>query len=552
VDSSFAGHDAPPEPTGAALSSVSGRERTSTAAAVALVVGLALGGGGWLVYRNHTACQDRSLTVTADPAIAAAITQVAIHYNKARCADVNVVTGDSAQTAGLLASGGTTADARPDVWIADSSLWFDGVKVRTVRSATSVASSPVVFAMTPDGARRHGSTLARKGWGGLRGDAYSLRLLDPEPSATGMASLLALSAAAGGGTHGLQTFSHMLQGVKPSSDPTDAITALADQGTPPVLPVSEQTIWRQRQEGRQVTAVYPPTAPALDFPYAVLTTDPERRRIAEGLLAALRSSAGVARLHAAWLRTLGGDAGRLVSAGLPAVSPRVLPVIGPGAASAMRATWRKMRQDLRALALIDVSDATLARMGAGTRIQAMTDALSNGFSLLEDDTEFGLWSFPGPRARPYRRLVGIGPMRELGRTGTRRARLLQQIGGLRPQKGRDGGLYDAILDAYRELSRGYRPGMLNEVLVLTGGASGGHDGITLDRLVTELKKDFDPERQVNITLMAFGDGVDMRPLNKIAQATEGAAYPIRNDRQIMTLFRCAIALRVNDDLRCSH
>jgi hypothetical protein len=173
--------------------------------------------------------------------------------------------------------------------------------------------------------------------------------------------------------------------------------------------------------------------------------------------------------------------------------------------------------------------------------------------MMEDDTEFGLWSFPDRHDRPYRQLVDVGPLREIGPPyGTRRARLLQQIGRLRPKKGRNGGLYDSILDAYRELSKGYRPGMLNEVLVLTGGASGANDRITLDRLVAELQKDFDPEHQVNITLMAFGDGVDMTPLKRIAAATEGAAYPIRNNQQIMTLFRCALALRVKDDLHCSR
>ncbi|MEV5710060.1 substrate-binding and VWA domain-containing protein [Actinoallomurus sp. NPDC052274] len=549
MDSSFSDHEVSPDSTGAAPSSAGGRERASVAAAVALVVGLALGGGGWLVYRNHTACQDRSLTVTADPAIAAVITEVAVRYDKARCADVNVVTGDSAQTARLLASGDKAADARPDVWIADSSLWFDGVKSRAVRSAPSVASSPVVFAMTPENAQRYGSRLAGQGWGAFTTGAYSLRLLDPVPSATAMTSLLALSSAAGGGSGGLQTFSRMLQGVKPSSDVTDAIAALADQGRPPVLPLAEQTIWRQRQEGRQVAAVYPATAPALDFPYAVLTTDRARGRVAAGLLDALRSADGVARLRAAGLRAPAGAASGPAASGLPADPPRALPVVRPGAALAMRGTWEKMQQGLRAIALIDVSGATLARMGPRTRVQVMTGALSNGLSLLEDDTEFGLWSFPA-RGRPYRRLVETGPLRELAPTGTRRARLLQRIDGLGAERGRDGGMYDAILDAYRELSQGYRPGMLNEVLVLTGGASGSRDGLTLDRLVAELKKDFDPERQVNITLMAFGDGVDMRPLRKIAEATAGAAYSIRNDQQIMTLFRCAVALRVDEDLPC--
>ena len=136
---------------------------------------------------------------------------------------------------------------------------------------------------------------------------------------------------------------------------------------------------------------------------------------------------------------------------------------------------------------------------------------------------------------------------------TRRARLQKQISGLRPQKGRDGGLYDAILDAYHELSRDYRPGMLNEVLVFTGGATGEHDKISLDRLVTELQKDFGPEQQVNITLLAFGKGIDMAPLKRIAAATEGAAYNIKKpDQQTMTLFRCATALRVQDDLHCSQ
>ena len=217
----------------------------------------------------------------------------------------------------------------------------------------------------------------------------------------------------------------------------------------------------------------------------------------------------------------------------------------------MRRTWRTMRQGLRALALINASDAALERMGSQTRMQVMTQALSQGFSMMEDDTEFGLWSSPDGAGHPYRSLVPVGPLREIGAAGTRRAQLQQQLARLKPVKGTDGDLYATILDAYHELSKDYRPGRLNEVLVLTGGTSGRHGGMTVDQLVTELRKEFDPQRQVNITVMAFGDGVDMKPLNRIAKVTEGAAYDIKSNQQIMTLFKCAIALRVRADLHCS-
>ena len=49
-------------------------------------------------------------------------------------------------------------------------------------------------------------------------------------------------------------------------------------------------------------------------------------------------------------------------------------------------------------------------------MSAMANALKNGFSLLTDDTQFGLWSFPASGTRPYRRLVEDIPLRYVGFT----------------------------------------------------------------------------------------------------------------------------------------
>lgn len=525
-----------------------GRDRTSVAVAISLIVGLVLGGGGWLVYRSG-ACDPHPLTVTAAPGVTPAVSAVAARLNRKGCARVEVVSAESEDMAGLPSGEdtGPAPHARPDVWIADSSLWLDVLNGRGAapRQAPSIASSPLVFAVAPKNAKRAASRLRTRSWAAFRGGkTYGPMLLDPAETATGMASLLALWGAAGG-EKGTRAFTDMLQGEQTVSSVQQAVGGLTRRDRTPVLIASEQAL---RRQGGRLTTITPATAtPALDYPYVVTTTVAARRRTAADLLAALRAPSGVSEIRKAGLRPPpAGDAGA-------SSAPPVMPVAQPGAARNIRLVWRRITTVVRVLTLVDTSASMRSRMPGTrlTRMEATKRALTEGISAMPAASEFGLWEFPvGGRGRPYRSLVSLGRLDAVSGDEPHASRLQERLGRLREGGDEEGGLYDSVLAAYRAVEKNYDPDKLNIVLVLTDGHGDTRSRISASRLTARLKKSFNPKRPVSVIGMGFGDDADMNALSKIANATDGGAYKIEKQGQIMSLFMCAPALRVRDDPNC--
>jgi hypothetical protein len=560
-------------------SSGGNRERVGVAVAVALVVGLILGGSGWILMSSGPECTGtrQNLSVAADPAIAPAVGLIADRFNTGGCASVKVVTSGSADTAGVLSSPAVAAGStRPDVWIPDSSLWTDLVRQSgragsaVLNQPVSVASSPLVFVVSAGAAQQYGQTLKQRSWDVLKPTAngqpgmFSLRLPDPTQTAAGMASLLVLQSVAGRGEQADQMFSAMVQTAQPAplngpEQITAAFTALSQTGAGvPLLVDSEQQVWQQRRAGASTpfVAVYPAQGTAnLDFPYALMTSDPARQQLAARFRSALVSQDGAARLQGIGLRTADGLAGRqLAGGGLTVAPPQILPVVQPGAARGIQVAWGRLQSGTRILTLFDVSGSMLEPMPGQSvsRIAATAQALSQGVSAMPDSAEFGLWPFSTDmdHGRPYTPLVPLAALRDPQPQGTQRGRLLAALATLKAKPDGNTGLYDSIQAAYREVTRGYRPGMVNIVLVLTDGRNDYDSGITLSALVTELKKSFHPETPVSVVAMGFGKDADMQALRAIAKATDGGAYQIADPRQIMQLFKEHMALKLCDNAKC--
>ncbi|WP_433148422.1 hypothetical protein ACQPZ8_08745 [Actinomadura nitritigenes] len=62
-------------------------------------------------------------------------------------------------------------------------------------------------------------------------------------------------------------------------------------------------------------------------------------------------------------------------------------------------------------------------------------------------------------------------------------------------------------------------------------------------------REYDASRPVQVVGLWFGPGVDLGALQRIAQATGGAAYQIQDPRQIHQLFQRSAALKICDDPR---
>ncbi|TDD75690.1 hypothetical protein E1293_28045 [Actinomadura darangshiensis] len=525
------------------------RDQVTVAAALALGVGLLLGGGGWALAMRDTGCDGSRqwLSVTADPAVAPAALAAADRFNAARraagqCASARVVASDSAEVAGVFRAGRGT----PDVWLPDSSLWPDLVGRKAAGKAPSVASSPIVFAVSKATAKRYRTELERRSWGafqrGRGAPAFHLRLPDPVRTGSGMASLLAIQASSGGGKGALDRFTTVLRTAKTFPHEKGVETVFGGGGADgsTVVAVPEQAVLQHNTN--QVATVYPHAGtPYLDFPYVVATSDSKRKRVADGFLAELRSSRTAADLKRAGLRGPGPDQR----------TPRPLPVVRPGAAAKIQETWRKLGQGLNVLALIDPSRGTAPMPGeSGTRLDAMLEALSTGFTLVPDDSSFGLWTLTGAPARPYRQ---ASPMRELGaRTqtgGNQRLGLQEALKHVQPRQGGTAGLYASIRAAYKEVGRNYEDGKLNVVLVLTAGGSPSAGRTEISRTVKKLGDTFDARRPVSVIVLGFG--AEAAPsLRKVAAVTDGGAYRIENPGTVMQLFLRSDQLRVCDDPRC--
>ncbi|WP_433474449.1 substrate-binding and VWA domain-containing protein [Spirillospora sp. CA-142024] len=526
------------------------RDQVTVAAATALGAGLVLGGGGWALAMRDTGCDGArpSLSVTADPALAPAALAAADRFNAARdaagqCASVRVVAGDSGEVAGVF----RTARGTPDVWIPDSSLWPDLVGREAAGKAPSVASSPIVFAVSKATANRYRTELERRSWNAFQQGhgtpAFHLRLSDPERTGSGMASLLALQASSGSGKGALDRFTTVLRTAKtlPYGKGLETVFGGGGSDESDVVVVPEQVALQRGKGDAERTAVVYPRAgtPYLDFPYVVATSDAKRKRVADGFLAELRSPRTAADLKRAGLRGPGQAA------------PRPLPVVRPGAAAGIQEIWRKLGQGLNVLALIDPSGGGTPMPGAsGTRLDAMLKALSTGFTLVPDDSSFGLWTLTGTPGRPYRQ---AGPMRELGARsqsgGNQRLTLQEALEHVRPRSGASTGLDAAIEAAYREVDRNYEKDRLNVVLVLTAGARGGAERTELGRTAERLRGAFDARRPVSVIVLGFGAEADPS-LRKVAAATDGGAYKIDNPGTVMRLFLRSDQLRVCDDPRC--
>ncbi|GLY85320.1 substrate-binding domain-containing protein [Actinoallomurus iriomotensis] len=532
------------------------------AVAFALVLGLLLGVGGWMLTGGGSGCGHRvRLSVAADPAISPAISAMADRFGKDRCVTVTVAASTAADQADALAAGDTR---RPDVWIPDSSLWLDitvGGRTTLPSAGTSVAASPMVFALPSGEIGRRGAILRQRSWQALAdgGSGFALRLYDPLRTATGMASLLAVQRVTGSGDRALPAFSRLLQGaqatttIESATELTSTITAASGQGPTPLLVLSEEALWQQnrrgsRTQGRFAALQAAGGMPNLDFPYVTVASDATVRRTAQDFLAALRSDAGVRAVHRIGLRSHDGTAGpELTSAGMARTAPAPVAVARPGAARMIRQTWRQMQLGIRGLALVDVSGSMLDPMPGShdTRIQAVTHALSSGMALVPDDTEFGVWAFSTglDHGLPYRQVVPVTELGTVTERGTGRALLQEKMARLRPKPDGDTGLYDSVLAAYQEMQKGYRADKFNFVLVLTDGRNDYDEGITLDTLLQRLRRNYDPRRPVSIITMGFGGDIDTEALGQIANVTQGAQYSIDDPKQIVQLFLRSTAMR---------
>jgi Ca-activated chloride channel homolog len=216
------------------------RRPTALLAAACILLVLALGIGGFVVFVNQPAqslaCRSGNLPlqVVVSPDQAGVVTQAAAEYERRRpaiddrCVDVQVRGTDSVEAAAALSTGWdeTTQGPRPDVWVPASSTWALQVALRQQASNQAVliplefpdkvATTPMVMAMPKPMAQALGWPKTNVGWRDLFGvvaeqkgwkafsrpewGAFKLGKTDPNLSTPGLEALIAAVFAATGQT----------------------------------------------------------------------------------------------------------------------------------------------------------------------------------------------------------------------------------------------------------------------------------------------------------------------------------------------------------------
>ncbi|MER5702712.1 substrate-binding domain-containing protein [Micromonospora sp. NPDC002296] len=568
----------------------------AVASATALVVVVA---GSWFGYRQlvQPACSGQvRLTVAASPELAPAVRAEAAGWVAdgaavdGTCITVDVSAVASVDVAAAVASkhgvqlpgvGQVSGTAvTPDVWVPDSSTWLlrlksAGATAFAPSNGRSIARSPVVVAVPePVASSRLGWPEKKLTWADLLRQVSSSKplrtgIVEPTRDAAGLSGLLSLTATAGasGGdaqeatTGTLRALAtgrsalreDLLARFPRSSDPTAIAGALG------AAALSEEAVMAYN-EGKPpipLAALYLEPSPVpLDYPYAVLPgVEPAKQSAARVLFGALTTPGFRDRLAERSLRAPDGAWGEGFKAprgapspgggagGSPAPAGNGAVGLDPAAMERAVSGWSIATQSGRMLCVIDVSGSMKQPVPSAdnaTREQVTVAAASRGLHLFDDSWSIGLWTFSTKLAgaRDYRELVPINPL------SGNRARLEQGLATIRPSNG-DTGLYDTLLAAYQEVQDDWEPGRVNSVVLFTDGKNEDDDGISQQKLLSELKRIADPERPVQVVIIGIGADVSKAELESITKVTGGGNFVTEDPTRIGDIFLKAIALRPN-------
>ena len=546
-----------------------------------------------------------TLTVGAAPTVVPWLTSLAADYTSehrtvaGRCVQVAVepLSQDQAQQA-LQPVPFPGAPTPPDVWVPESTTSVALLRARPEAAkllavaTPSVATSPAVLAAPPDalrlltgpaGSQPALTTLSPRladprGWGqpGLGHPEWGpikVTTTDPGSTPLGTGMLLALvgvqtqtptpdvGAAAFrradvqqallGLARTLQataTSGEQLMGeVARTSTVAEAVSSLG------LIATYEQDVWKYDRNSPAIvlSVAYPVDGQlAADYPYVVPKgswVDAADRSAADDFRGWLRSPSIQGRLDRWGLRRADGVAGPGIAAGLRVDSTLPLTPVPQQAADgppAARTAWRLLTRRISVLGLFDVS-GSMAEPVPGSqqsKLDVARAAAQAALGFFDPQDSIGLWEFSRQLDgdRDYRVLVPLGPAGKP--VGPFPNRLAASIAAYRQMVPRTStGLYDSILAAYESATADYRKDAVNTVVVISDGRNEDPGSITLDQLLTQLRKLHDPAKPVHVVTLAYGTDADQAALADVAKVTDGLQFSAPDPRSIGKVFVTAVA-----------
>jgi hypothetical protein len=385
-------------------------------------------------------------------------------------------------------------------------------------------------------------------------------IVDPNRDAAGLSGLLALGSAANAagsngqeatvaGLRALATSRAVLRADLMARFPRSADASSLASGLA-AAPLSEQAVvsYNGGQPPVPLVPVYLDPVPLpLDYPYTVLPgAGVDKANAAKAVLVTLAGDAYRNSVARVGLRAADGTAG----AGFPAIegAPAGPSPIPPAPDSAivgkLLSTWNSFTAPGRMLTVIDVSGSMATPVpsaGGATRDQVAVAAARRGLALLDDTWAVGLWTFSTQLdgGHDWKQLAPIGLL------ASQRQDLQSALSNVQTKANGGTGLYNTVLAAYKTVQAGWDPGRVNSIVLFTDGKNEDAPGLTLDQLVTELKKIQDPQRPVEVVALGIGDQVSEAELRTITDTTSGATFLAPDPGQIGEIFLKALALRPN-------
>ena len=505
------------------------------------------------------------VTVAAAPEIAGAVESAAENVDESACATWRISRVAPADVAAAIESG----DA-PDVWIPDAEDWTSRIMEHragegrfTLASLTppeeapsaeltaagwtslgSVARTPVVLAVP----ETEQSTIpADMTWRSALISAEKLRLAQPSTSSASRLAFLV-----GRGAEEATTDDYLLLGQRiiflsrfAATQESELLGAGEEDVTP--FPVSEQRLAQQSGDPavRLLPVMLGGGTPELTYPmYARADLSAAAQEAARLLYDAAGTEEVTTALGEAGFRTE-ASGGPTINDVAPAAY-EAAPL--PDAQRMLDAThlWETLRLDMRMLAVIDVSGSMLWGAGDTTRLDLLQRAVHNALGVLPDGSQIGAWVFATNLGEDGEAWLPRVPIRTLDTNvdGTLQRDILRaEVDGLDELITGDTALYDTALAAFREVQKGYDPGYINSVVLITDGENdnpGG--GLELDELITQLEATADPERPVRIVTIGIGPDTDPTALQTISDSAFGTSYVATEPEDIeMVFFRALLA-----------
>jgi hypothetical protein len=513
--------------------------------------------------------ESERLVVVADTSIAPALDAIADDFDAASaeagsCVITEVTAQDSADTAAVLASGGLDADA----WVPESSVWLDrtaataaslGQSAPELQAGDPIATTAVVFAAPATKAAEIASEPVA--WSRVLGGTLPTVLPDPEASAASLAGLLALRGHSSPDDP-RQFAGAMIElgkSIPASTSAAFGSVAAAQQAAVVLTSEAQVAAYNLDEPGETLVAAYPADGTVLiDYPFVRLpgrsgadggvadasadvlaSTASSRAELLRAFETAVHDGTGTL---AAFGFRAGDGTGTVEVPGLSPEPPTATTALDGAAQLEILRAWGVLTLRSRMLAVIDVSGSMEEPAENGLRrIDIFQQAAVGAMQKFSGEVELGVWVFSTARngELDYEDLSPIAPLAD--------AAHMQEIAGiiqsLPARLGGATGLYDTTLAAVQRVRESYDPDKVNSVLLITDGRNEDENGIDLDTLLAELAKMDDPAKPVPVIMIGFGPDTDLAAMQRIAQATKGAAYSASKPEDLGTVLVDALSQR---------